>query len=65
MIRASFTDMMTLERHGYRVAKYGDKGWTLADPEGDFLMIGDHGCVAPRQADAVMEGFVRIENDAR
>lgn len=30
------------------------------DPDGSPLMIGDHGCVAPRQVDAVAEGLERI-----
>ena len=59
MIRATTSDLLTLERHGLRVEKYGDKGWTLSDGEG-HLMIGDHGCVAPRQVDAVGEGLHRI-----
>lgn len=59
MIRATTMDLYTLEQHGLTVERFGDKGWTLSDTDG-HLMIGDHGCVAPRQVDAVAEGLHRI-----
>lgn len=30
-------------------------GYTLTDPDGAYLMIGEHGCVAPTLADAKAE----------
>ncbi len=55
-------DQAELERHGYRVRRYGP-GWTLLDADGAPLLIGDHGSVAPRQVDAVAEGLRRIALD--
>jgi hypothetical protein len=51
--------------HGYSVSRHGDKGWTLQDGEGAYLMIGSHGGVAPRKFDAELEAYRRIEEDSR
>ena len=40
------------------------KGWTLTDPDGDYLMIDGFGHVAPTYRAAVLERELRIEADA-
>lgn len=69
MAVATLTDLATLKAAGYTVAKL-DSGcgpvegaWTLTGPDGDALMIGDHGGVAPTQWEAVAEGLARIAAD--
>ncbi len=48
---------------GWTVAKHGSKGWTLTDPDGDHVQIGDHGGVAPTKTDAIAERAKRISAD--
>ena len=50
--------------HGYRVERYGDKGWTLQDSDGAYLMIASFGGVSPRRLDAEIEAYRRIAEDA-
>lgn len=64
MIRARLEDLVRLERAGYEVERWGTHGWVLRDPDGYPLLIGEHGCVAPRQADAVAEGLERIASSS-
>lgn len=58
--RASLQDMAAVKRSGMTVDRYGDAGWTLTDVEGAYLMVGDHGCVAPTQWECVAEALSRI-----
>lgn len=48
-----------VEAAGYRIFKDAT-GWHLLDPDGAQLLIGDHGCAAPRKRDAIMEGARRV-----
>lgn len=71
-MRASLLDQRDVAAAGYTVERQRDvfgkpcpasdrmAGWFLLDPEGDHLMIADHGCVAPTMAEAVAEGLERI-----
>ena len=59
-MRASITDEATVKAAGYTVAAYGDHGYTLIDPEGDYRMIAGYGHVAPTRWEAVAEGLRRI-----
>lgn len=62
-VKASLIDLAKVEEHGFVIGRWGD-GWTLAyteDPEG-YLMIRGHGCIAPRQVDAVIEALHRIDS---
>lgn len=65
--RARLVDLAELKQHGYKVERFNDPdgGWCLLDSDGANLMIGDHGCVAPTQWEAVAEGLSRIAQDAR
>lgn len=68
--------MATLAAHGYAV-QHPDAGfgpaldvWTLTHDDGcgeipRALFIGDHGCISPTKWEAVAEGLLRIEIDAR
>lgn len=69
MTKATLTERATIKEAGYTVAKL-DSGfgpaqdaWTLADPDGNFLMIGGHGCVSPAEWEAIAEGLKRIEEN--
>lgn len=70
--RATLIDIARIESAGYRVERYpdawgkpSDAGWALRDPEGAYLMVGDHGHLSPTQWEAVAEGLHRIEQDQR
>jgi hypothetical protein len=61
--RAATDELLRLQAAGYRVQAerfFSGRFWTLRGPDGGYLMIGDHGCAAPRQADAVAEGLHRL-----
>lgn len=62
-MRASGTDLATLQQHGLRATRLraGRSEWVLLDPDGAPLHIREHGCLAPSQALAVAEGLARIE----
>lgn len=62
-MRAALSDVARLRRGGYRVEPFG-REWTLLDADGAHLMIGEHGCVAPTQWEAVAEGLERIGMDS-
>jgi hypothetical protein len=70
-MRATNGDLLALARAGYRV-ELADCGmgpvpgsWVLLDPDGDCLLIGDHGMIAPTQWEAVAEGLHRLEEERR
>lgn len=67
MVRASLPDLAKLREHGYTVEAFTGRGggYTLTDPDGDHLMIGSHGCIAPTQWEAVAEGIARIDADTQ
>lgn len=65
MTRATVENLATLKQHGYKVWTDNGRDWELHDSDGDSLMIGDHGCVAPTQWEAVAEGLRRIAQDAQ
>lgn len=72
MNRAQPDDIAIIERAGYRAVRYHngvayvDNTWLLLDRDGAPLLIGSHGRIAQRQADAVAEGLRRAaaEGDA-
>lgn len=49
--------------HGYKVERIDGNGWALLDPDGAYLCIGGHGCVAPRKSDAEIEAYRRITDE--
>lgn len=67
MTTITLPDLARLREHGYKVEHYTGTGggWMLVDPDGDNLMIGNHGCVAPTKWEAVAEGLRRIAQDER
>lgn len=69
--RVNLSDLATLAEHGYRVERHTDAwgkpcttaGWALVDPDGAYLLVGDHGCTSPTEWEAVAEGLHRIGMD--
>lgn len=49
--------------HVVRVVEAPRSQWALCDGHGAYLMISDHGSVAPRKADAVAEARHRMSVD--
>lgn len=65
-MRSETRDLVRIRDAGFEVEFVATRcgpGWVLLDPDGSPLMIGDHGCVAPRKMDAVAEGMKRVEED--
>ena len=66
-MRATLQEEAAVRAHGYKVAPLDcgtgavPNAWTLTDPDGAFLMIGEHGGVSPTRWEAVAEGLARIE----
>jgi hypothetical protein len=60
MVRASLSDVVKIERHGFKVEPYGT-AWILLDPDGDSIQITGHGGVAPTKAACVAEALDRID----
>jgi hypothetical protein len=71
MTRAALADIAAVQAEGYRVMREPDvfgtpvgPGWVLVDPDGAYLLIGDHGHVAPTKWEAVAEGLSRVAQNA-
>lgn len=61
-MRATLVELAKIRAHGLLVERYGD-GWTLKhEATGGYLMIGDHGQVAPTQWEAAAEALRRIDH---
>ena len=41
------------------------RGWTLQGPDGHYLFIGEHGCIAPTKREAIEEALARIADETR
>jgi hypothetical protein len=65
MTHVSLQDRATVKQHGYRIERYGDRGWMLLDPDRYNLMIGNYGQVAPTEWEAYAEALRRIAQDSR
>lgn len=50
---------------GFTIEKFGNKGWTLTDPDGYHLQIDGFGGVSPTYRAAVEERRRRIADEHR